>query len=368
MQPDDLVSCPGVLALELAPGDMPTRPSLERDEADTLAAFMADDLRALLPGIEQGQLAVVGAHFDSTELLRPGFPTYTTLDTLAARMEGGVLAFGTRDGHMPAQPLAPEAALAGGALRLIPWTILVDAQLAETVGPAMEVELVGRGEAGERTADYLMRQLGMRLEHARYFSRHDLMALVCVHYEHVNLAPLWALIEAALLSPERTEQTLSAHGLTWRHADGHALAQTPGQWLTEHAAPTSDERIHALAGIVFELRQYAALLSAHRIPLAFADSHYDADGAFVVDTLAAPDPAPGDTRLYAHEAPGLGVIALTVAQMREGHTNVLANAWPLSPQLDAACHYLAEHFNCPAQPEQRGRVQLDSAGQLGIPK
>lgn len=368
MQPDDLVSCPGVLALELAPGDVPTRLSLERDEADALAAFMADDLRALLPGIEQGRLAVVGAHFDSTELLRPGFPTYTTLDALAARMEGGVLAFGTHDGRMPAQPLAPEAALAGGALRLIPWTILVDAQLAETVGPAMEVELVGRGEAGERTADYLMRQLGMRLEHARYFSRHDLMALVCVHYEHVNLAPLWTLIEAALLSPERTEQALSAHGLAWRHADGQAHAQTPGQWLAEHAEPAGDERIHTLAGIVFELRQYAALLSAHHIPLAFVDSHYDADGVFVVDTLAEADPALGQAHLYAHEAPGLGVIALTVAQMHDGHANVLANAWPLSPQLDAACHYLAEHFNCPTQPEQRGRVQLGPAGQLGIPE
>ena len=368
MQPDDLVSCPGVLALELAPGDVPARLSLERDEADALAAFMADDLRGLLPGIEQGRLAVVGAHFDSTELLRPGFPTYTTLDALAARMDGGVLAFGTHDGHMPAQPLAPEAALAGGALRLIPWTILVDPQLAETVGPAMEVELVGRGEAGERTADYLMRQLGMRLEHARYFSRHDLMALVCVHYEHVNLAPLWELIEAALLSPEQTEQTLSAHGLAWRHADGHAHAQTPGQWLAEHAEPIGDERVHALAGIVFELRQYAALLSAHRIPLAFADSHYDADDAFVVETLAEADPASGQVRLYAHEAPGLGVIALSAAQLQAGHARVLANAWPLSPQLDPVCRYLAEHFGCAAQPERLGRVLLDKNGQLGVPE
>lgn len=368
MQPDDLVSCPGVLALELAPGDAPTRLSLERDEADALAAFMADDLRALLPGIEQGRLAVAGAHFDSAELLRPGFPVYTTLDALAARMQGGVLAFGTHDGHMPAQPLVPEAALAGGALRLIPWTILVDPQFAETLGPAMEVELVGRGEAGERTADYLMRQLGMRLQHARYFSRHDLMALVCVHYEHVNLAPLWALIESALLSPDRTEQTLSAHGLTWRHTDGHALAQTPGQWLTEHAKPAGEERAHALAGIVFELRQYAALLSAHHIPLAFADSHYDADGAFVVETLAEADPALGQARLYAHEAPGLGVIALSVAQIQSGQRRMLANAWPLSPQLDSAYQYLAEHFGCAAQPERLGRVLLDKTGQLGIPE
>lgn len=367
MQPDDLVSCPGVLALELAPGETPTHLSLERDQADALAAFMAEDLRALLPGIEEGRLAVAGAHFDSSELLRPGFPTFTTLDSLAVRIEGGVLAFGTHDGHMPAEPLVPDAALAGGALRLIPWTVLVDPQLAETLGPAMETELVGRGEIGERTADYLMRQLGMRLEHARYFSRHDLMALVCVHYEHVNMAPLWALIEAALLSPESAEQTMSAHGLVWRLADGHAHAQTPGQWLAGHAKPVGDERAHALAGIVFELRQYAALLAAHHIPLAFADSHYDAEHAFVVETLAEPDPTLGDAQLFAHEAPGLGVVALSVAQTRSGRAHILANAWPLSSRLDPVGDYLAEHFDCAAEPERLGRVQLDKTGQLGIP-
>src|SRR5699024_8064726 len=148
MQSDDLVSCPGVLALELAPGEQPQRLSLERDEAEVLAGFMADDLRGLLPGAEEGKLVVAGAHFDSTELLRPGFPVFTTLDGLAARLEGGVLAFGARDGHMPAKPLVPDPALAGGALRLLPWTIMVNPQLAETLGPAMEVELVGRGETG----------------------------------------------------------------------------------------------------------------------------------------------------------------------------------------------------------------------------
>ncbi len=367
MQPEDLVSCPGVLALELAPDQSPARLSLERDEAETLAAFMADDLRALLPGIDEGRLAVAGAHFDSTELLRPGFPAFTTLDGLAARMDGGVLAFGSRDGHMPAQPLVPDPAMSGGALRLVPWTVLVDPQRAETLGPKMEVELVGHGEAGARTADYLMRTLGMRLEHARYFSRHDMMALVCVHYEHVNLAPLWALVEAALLSPDGTATTLSAHGLGWRYADAHAVAQSPGQWLAEHAGAGNSERAHALAGIVFELRQYTALLAAHHVPLAFDDGEYVADGDFVVDALAGPDPGLGAPTLHAHEAPGLGVVALSVAQAGAGRARVLANAWPLSPRLDTVCRHLAERFGCDAEPGRLGRVLLDDDGLLTVP-
>lgn len=367
MQSDDLVSCPGVLALELAPDEQPERLSLERDEAETLAGHMADDLRGLLPGIEEGKLVVAGAHFDSTELLRPGFPAFTTLDGLAARMNGGVLAFGTRDGHMPAQPLVPDPSLTGGALRLIPWTIMVNPQLAETLGPAMETELVGRGETGTYTADYLMRHLGVQLEHARYFSRHDLMALVCVHYEHVNLASLWQLIEAALLAPEREERVLSAHGLAWRHADGHARAQTPGRWLAEHADAAGDELAHTLAGIVFELRQYAALLAAHHIPLAFESGDYVAAAACVVETLAEPDLALGPARLYAHEAPGLGVVALSVAQRQGGRVHMLANAWPLSPDLKRTCYHLAEACACEAEPEYLDTLLLDTDGQLTVP-
>ncbi len=367
MQSDDLVSCPGVLALELAPGEQPQRLSLERDEAEVLAGFMADDLRGLLPGVEEGKLVVAGAHFDSTELLRPGFPVFTTLDGLAARLEGGVLAFGARDGHMPAKPLVPDPALAGGALRLLPWTIMVNPQLAETLGPAMEVELVGRGETGTHTADCLMRHLGVQLEHARYFSRHDLMALVCVHYEHVNLATLWQLVEAALLSPDREERVLSAHGLAWRQADGRAIAQTPGQWLAGRVGEGGDARAHELAGIVFELRQYAALLAAHHVPLAFESGRCDSGDACVTESLAEPDPALGPARLYAHEAPGLGVVALSVAQRRDNQVRMLANAWPLSPDLGRIRRQLADAWSCDAEPDYLGHVHLDAAGHLTVP-
>lgn len=366
MSADELVSCPGVLALELAPGDVPSRLSLERDEAEQLAAFIADDLRELLPDVEQAKLAVAGAHFDSTELLRPGFPVVATLTGLAERLHGGVVAFGARDGHMPAQPLAPDPALAGGALRLLPWTLIADATLAERLGAAMETELVGRGEAGTRTADYLMRTFGIRLEHLRYFSRNDLMALVCVHYEHVNLAPLWTLVEAALLGPEREQTTMSAHGLAWRQIEGHAIAQAPGAWLA-NATGSAEERTHALAGIVFELRQYAALLAAHHVPLDFDGARHDAEGGFVLETLADPAPDASDTHLHAHEAPGLGVIALSVTRQHDGQSSALARAWLLSGNLETACRQLSETYGCAPSPERRGRMRLDDNGQLRAP-
>lgn len=366
MSVDELVSCPGVLALELTPGRTPARHAIERDQAERLAACIAADLRALLPGVEQATLALVGAHFDSTELLRPGFPVFGALTTLAHGAGGGVLAFGTHAGHMPAAPLVPDPALCGGALRVVPWTLLARRELAGDLVGTMESDLGANGEAGTATADGLMRAFDMRLEHARYFTPHDLMAMVDVHYEHANLTALWTLVEAALLTPERPEATLSAHGLAWRQADARAIAQTPGAWLAATSTAIA-ERAHALAGIVFELRQYAALLAAHHIPLGFDNAHYDAAGRFVVERLAAPDATLPDARLHAHTAPGLGVVALSVAQHGAGGPRMLANAWPLAPDLGPACRYLATTFGCPCEPERLGRIVLDAHGRLTVP-
>lgn len=340
--------------------------AIDRDVAGPLAAFIAEDLRALLPRVEQATLAVVGAHFDSSELLRPGFPVFGALTSLARGSTGGVVAFGSRDGHMPAAPLVPDPALCGGSLRVVPWTLLAGGNLAGDLVGTMESDLGGQGEVGARTADCLMRAFDMRLEHARYFTPHDLMAMVDVHYEHANLTALWTLIEAALLTPDRTETAMSAHGLRWRHADARAIAQTPGAWLAATTTPM-EARAHALAGIVFELRQYAALLTAHRVPLAFDDAYFDADGQFVVDRMATPDAALPSARLYAHEAPGLGVIALSVAQSAPGSARMLANAWPLAPDLAPACRYLTDTFGCTDEPERMGHVVLDVNGQLAVP-
>lgn len=367
MQANDLVSLSGVLALEISPGGQPERLLLERDEAEQLAAYFADDLRKLLPGVEQARLAVVGAHFDSAELLRPGFPCFTTLEQLAARVDGEVVAFGARDGHMPAQTLVPEAGMAGALLRLVPWTLMVTPELAEELGPLMENDLAGKGEIGTVTADYLMRTLGMRLEHARFFSRHDLLALICVHYEHANLAPLWSLIEAVLLSPEHEEATVSAHGLGWHYGDGQITAQTPGNWLAAQKSAASEERAHALAGIVFELRQYTAMLAAHRLGFRFEGGEQDAEHGYLMETLAAADPALGAPVLYAHEAPGLGVIALSVAQVSGRQPRLLSQTWILGNHMVEACSQLAETWHCSVEPVRLGHVLLGDDGQLSVP-
>ena len=372
METPQLLALPAVLALELSPGAAPPRLTLSRDEAAELAALVATDLHALVPQVDAARLALAGALFDTVELLRPGFPVWATLEELARRVPRGhlenVVAFGTYDGHMPAQPLEPEASYADGPMRLLPLSLLAPPELADTLSEQLEVQLVGRGEAGERTADWLMRTLGVRLEHARYLSRNDLIALTCVQYEHVNLAPLWTLLEAALLTPCREEATLSARGLALRYTNGEVRAQSPAAWLAAQAGDPA-QRTHDFAGIVFELRQYAALLDAHRVPLGLQDAATVASHGYLLEALAEPDPGYDPPALYAHEAPGLGVVALTVAQRGDGgRARTLAHGYPLQPAaLGPLAAALADRHGIAADVHALGRVLLDDAGRLGAP-
>ena len=370
-----LLALPVVLALEPVAGEPPAPLTLSRDEAAELASLIAADLHTLVPQVDAARLALAGALFDQVELLRPGFPVWATLDELARRVPRGhlenVVAFGSHEGHMPAQPLEPSPVYAEGPMRLLPMSLLAPAALAEELSEQLEIQLVGRGEAGTLTADWLMRTLGIRLEHVRYLSRNDLLALTCVQYEHVNLAPLWSLLETALLTPYREEATMSARGLALRYADGKVLVQSPAQWL---AAQTGDamERAHGFAGIVFELRQYAALLDAHQLPLQLqpdAAQQTEATHGYLLETLAAADPGYDSPTLFAHEAPGLGVIAITVAQRGDGgHARALAHAYPLQPQaLGPLLALLADRYGSAGELHALGRVVLDGDGRLGAP-
>ncbi|UJJ60178.1 hypothetical protein [Rhodanobacter denitrificans] len=375
METQTLFALPVVLALEPVAGEPPARLTFTRDEAAALAALIAADLHALVPQVDAARLALAGALFDQVELLRPGFPVWAALDELARRVPRSqlenVVAFGSHEGQMPAQPLEPSPTYAEGPMRLLPMSLLAPAGQAEELSEQLEIQLVGRGEAGALTADWLMRTLGIRLEHVRYLSRNDLLALTCVQYEHVNLAPLWALLETALLTPYREEATMSARGLAVRYADGKVLAQSPSQWLAAQPGDAG-QRAHDFAGIVFELRQYAALLDAHQLPLQLqpdaARPAAAADG-YLLETLSTVEPGYDPPTLFAHEAPGLGVVAITVAQRGDGgHARALAHGYPLQPQaLGLLLARLTDQYGIVAELHASGRIVLDAAGRLGAP-
>ncbi|UXI68551.1 hypothetical protein [Tahibacter amnicola] len=373
----DLLHSPAVLALELPPGALPERRVFSREETEHLAGLLAEDLCKLLPGAESTHLVLAGALFDQTQLLRPGWPVFAELAELAQRglpaadPTPRVLAFGAHEGAMPTPVLQPEPALGSGAMLFLPWMFCGESSAVQALGQRMERDFVARGEAGARTSDALMRLTGLRLEHARYLTRHDVCALSCVQLEHAGLSALWQMLEPALLSPDNTAEALSSRGRRWHYAKGSAYTTVPdyAAWHAEHGnvlAPA--DRAHAYAGSLFELRQFAALLAAHRVPLRFDDSA--AQCPWPVQQLAVVDPSLPPARLFAHEARGLGIVAVTAAQpIGSSAWRILAHAWPLdTTSLAALTTHFADQFGAEPQLQRLGTLVLDSAAtQLDLP-
>lgn len=282
----DSIQVLGALALELTPGSAATHASLPQAAAGELAQHVARDLAAFAPAAAALELATVGAHYDAVELLRPGWPLHRELDQLAARAPragsgaapgGRVIAFGAHAGQLPGA-LAPSPEFEGGPLRLVPFVLGGDAEVVARVGDAFERDLLEHGMAGAATALFAQEAFGLRVEHARYLTAHDLLALVAVQYEHAGLAPLWPLLEAALLAPAHEEWLDAPPEPLLRQAGGEVrMALFEAQAWKAHYAADADggdanvrERL-ARAHARFEARerQYTAVLQAHGIPVTF---------------------------------------------------------------------------------------------------
>ncbi len=289
----------GALALELHGAAEVGRDTLARTQIDTLAGLLARDLAGFCAEAAALELATVGAHYDPVELLRPDWPLHRELDQLAARApkqtfhpplagDGGagrIIAFGAHDGRLPGA-LAPSADHAGGPLRLVPFVLTGDADVVARVGDAFERELIERGMAGADTALAAQDAFGLRVEHARYLTVHDLAAMTAMQYEHAGLAPLWPLLDTALLQPDGEAWLDQPPEPLLHYVDGEARVAlfSPAAWHTRYAADISGdtdairERLQR-QHLHFEARQrqIAAVLGAHGVPVTFVHCERDAD-------------------------------------------------------------------------------------------
>jgi hypothetical protein len=279
----------GALALELA-GDAPARDDrLTQAQAGELAALMATDLATFAPGAAELELVTVGAHYDPVELLRSGWPLHRELDALAARAPGAgrarVIAFGAHDGTLPGD-LTPSADFAGGPFRLVPFVLGGDPSKVAPVGERFEHELLENGMAGAATALAAQSMFGLKVEHARYLTVHDLAAMTSLQYEHAGLAALWPVIETALLAPEAEAWLDAPPEPLIRYADGEArIALFSTQAWQQRYAPETDcaseagrERAYRQhAHFEARQRQLAAVLQAHGVMVNFVHCERDAD-------------------------------------------------------------------------------------------
>ena len=281
----------GALALELAPGSAVARDALAQAEAGALAALLAQDLAAFAPEAATLDLVTVGAHYDAVELLRPEWPLHRELDQLAARAPGRgdaarVIAFGTHAGQLPGT-LAPSAEFAGGPLRLVPFLLSGAPDVVARVGALCERALLERGMAGAATALAAQDAFGLQVEHARYLTLHDLAAMMALQYEHAGVAPLWPLLESALLAPTQEAWLDAPPEPLLHYADGEVRIAlfSPAAWRARYAAGAIDAGQDAADGARLERRfahfqarqrQFAAILGAHAVPVTFVHCERDA--------------------------------------------------------------------------------------------
>lgn len=354
-----------VLACEISSGHAAERLVLDREQGAWLADAIGEDLRRLLPGIEQARLLLAGSLLDATEILRPGFPAHAALGELGLRLprhQGALVAIGAHEGHMPATALQPEPAFDGAPMRYLPLLIEAEPEHAAALGRRLEQVLANEGEAGTGTADRVMREFHLRLEHARYLSLTDLMALTCVQYEHAGFAAHWPLIEAALLTPLRREEAVSPRGAAWTWTGTHVALEAPRAFVAR-TKPPADERLHAYAAAVFELRQAAALFRAHGLPLGARDdaqeTHIASTG--LIEALPHAVDAVSTPGLHALAAPGLGIVALQLGDAAARQARWLAT--PLDARgLPALLDALAERIGALPPREDAALAEVDAAG------
>lgn len=264
-----------VLALELAPGD-PGQAVLSQQAAASLATHIASDLAGFSAPATGLDLVLVGAHYDPVELLRPGWPIHLEMEQLAARAPGEgarVIAFGAHDGQLPGA-LSPSPDHIGGPLRLLPISLVGDAPIARQVEDRYEQDLIERGMAGAETALVAQSIFGLRIEHARYMTLNDLCAMTALQYEHAGLAPLWPVLETALLAPDE-DAWVDAPPEPLLHYAGReariALFSADG-WRRRYAAGLDDPAREDVLYAHFQARQrqYAAVLQAHGVATVFS--------------------------------------------------------------------------------------------------
>lgn len=277
------------LALELGNVRAQDPATLTQADAGALGEHIARDLAGFVPAAAALDLITVGAHYDPVELLRPGWPLHGELDQLAARAPGEaggrVIAFGAHEGRLPGA-LAPAAEHAGGPLRLVPLVLRGDRQTTAAVGDAFERELMETGMAGAETALHAQEVFGLAIEHARYLTAHDLLAMTALQYEHAGIAPLWPVLEVALLSPADEAWLDAAPEPLVHYSGGEARIAlfSPAAWRMRYATGETDEARLQRGWMHFEARQrqFDAVLRAHGIPVRFDHCPDDADPRSVV--------------------------------------------------------------------------------------
>ena len=187
---------------------------------------------------------------------------------------------GSHNGKLPGD-LTPTAAMAEGPLRLVPFVLTGPAEAVDAVIDTFERELLERGMADAGTALMAQDAFGLRVEHARYLTVHDLCAMTALQYDHAGLSRVWPILETALLAPAEEAWLDAPPEPLLHYVDGEVRIAMfpPDHWRRHYGGDERDEARLARGYMYFEARQrqITALLQAHAIPVTFAHCRSSGD-------------------------------------------------------------------------------------------
>lgn len=300
--------------LEIEPSQAFGR-TLDRQQAEHLAAHLAADLSRVAPAVENAMLAVSGSLLEPAELLRPGFPAWAALEELAeATLRGGdfeprVMAIGAHAGRMPHPDLQAPRRPPQGHFIALPMILTCPASQSRARREELEACLFERGSIDPPARACLGGSLGLQSVHGQLLTLADLMAIQHVQYDAAGLGGFWPVIEHALgESPDSRDLDLPG-GLAAR------WQASPGQLDIDFIS--FDQAVDS--GIDYPLwmrafRTLTALLDSHgttwhaipRPPVVF-----DPQAEAMIEPAGRSDAPKG---LTVHQHPDIGLLALSVVE------------------------------------------------------
>lgn len=269
----ETTSCALVVAIEfpIPESGMPARPNLyfDRALAQPLANQLAFELGKQLPSLDGLGLVWMAACYDQAQILQPGLPVHAALEALySAGMRNSGDAVGANcaqvmtlqalRGAPPVPALKVDERLMGGPVVFLPFAIVGSTERVSEARAILEEKLLDTGLTDARTALMLNQALGCDAEHARLMTLDDLAAMCAVQLEHMGLASVWEILEAAIFRPDISISTqIGCATLTWQA--GKLQFETSGPCNLSMAV-YSDQ--------VLESRKANAVLSAHGLAVA----------------------------------------------------------------------------------------------------
>jgi len=321
-------------------GSNAARPRLlSQGDTGQLLAHLSADLASLLPGFESFRLVTVGALFDQTQVLQPGYPLTNGLEQLlqqaAKGPPGSHIALGAENGHIPLESLQPGKDIPLGLLQLLPMLLQGHPDRVRDLATTMEHRFIERGQVSAHTANWLESAFGIRISHARFMTLMDLSAMFRLQLEHFGFLPLWQLLDAALNLRSEPMEVAADSGqiFTWRDGAVHTTYQTFNFWSSTGLGKDVGDYRGNLAGSYADwtrvLRQYSTMLEAHAVTLQFhlpGEADRVLEGSYFIEH-SEQDARARSADVTEHSYGELGTVCISV--VREG---LVDNYYPLRPR------------------------------------